>query len=158
VLFIGQAPGKTENVVGKPFEGQAGRLLDRIVHAALGAREPPVTWAMTNLVCCFPGAGEDGKDLQPDPEQIESCSSRLVEFVALCDPLLLVCVGSMARDWTDPLLKFSVKFHRNIPSIDIRHPASFLHAKVPESQLQQGIRRATAAVRTALEEVLARTV
>ena len=51
VLFIGEAPGSSEDLLGKPFIGPAGKLFDRILAESLpqGCR-----FALTNLVGCFP--------------------------------------------------------------------------------------------------------
>lgn len=76
VLFIGEAPGVSEDILNKPFVGPAGKLLDSIVEKAwekageevdTGGSDPQgkfisgwapsqATWCMTNLICCIPRA------------------------------------------------------------------------------------------------------
>jgi uracil-DNA glycosylase len=51
VLFVGEAPGVSEDVLGRPFVGPAGKLLDTIVERALDGQ---YDCAMTNLVACIP--------------------------------------------------------------------------------------------------------
>lgn len=156
ILFIGEAPGESEDCLGQPFVGPAGQLLDRVIRRALGL-EPggkgfPLTYALTNLVCCIP-RDEDGlgKATEPDDDSVKACSVRLVEFVELCNPKLLVCVGKLAKDWLDPGWKHSLKLHRKIPTIDIIHPAAVLRANVA----QQGLltQRAVIALRNGVESV-----
>lgn len=184
ILFIGEAPGESEDCLGQPFVGPAGQLLDRIVRLALpyrshefdssrtcdycgvtsesvlgatqkgGVRCPvrDLRTAYTNLVCCIP-RDEDGlgKATEPDDDSVKACSVRLVEFVELCNPKLLVCVGKLAKDWLDPGWKHSLKLHRKIPTVDIIHPAAVLRANVA----QQGLltQRAVIALRNGVESV-----
>ena len=51
LLLIGESPGASESVIGQPFVGPAGHLLDRILTVAVDGR---VDYALTNLVCCIP--------------------------------------------------------------------------------------------------------
>src|SRR4051812_28157858 len=51
VLFIGEAPGSSEDALGLPFVGPAGDLLDQIKQRAL---PPETSCAFTNLVACYP--------------------------------------------------------------------------------------------------------
>ena len=53
VLFVGEAPGVSEDVLGRPFVGPAGKLLDEIVERALDGQ---YDYAITNLVACIPKA------------------------------------------------------------------------------------------------------
>lgn len=127
VLFVGEAPGESEDALGVPFIGPAGKLLDRIVSEALDAvpvcpvcrshksvidlagewacrRHPghdlvELRTAFTNLVACVPRDEDGGKTAEPPPEAVEACAPRLEEFVALAKPRLIVCVGHLARNW-----------------------------------------------------------
>lgn len=51
LLLVGESPGESENVIGRPFIGPAGKLLDRILKVAVDGR---VDYAITNLVACIP--------------------------------------------------------------------------------------------------------
>ena len=149
VLFIGEAPGQSEDCLGQPFVGPAGQLLDQIVSRAVPAE---MRLAYTNLVCCIP-LDEDGvKVHEPPDETIEACSVRLVEFVEIANPRLIVCVGKLAKDWLDPGWKHSIKLHAKIPLVDIVHPASILRANVAQQGLM--VQRAIVVLRNAVEDVL----
>src|SRR3954471_2435855 len=63
VLFVGEAPGASEDALAQPFCGPAGHLLDQIVERAL---PPIVSYAMTNLVCCFPREAKAQGDNEPE--------------------------------------------------------------------------------------------
>jgi uracil-DNA glycosylase len=139
VLFLGEAPGQSEDIMGRPFVGPAGHLLDEIVTRALAPEGTLLcTVAFSNLVCCIPKYAEDtGKPYsQPRSNDIKSCSSRLREYVALADPKLIVCVGAVSRDALDRKEKSHVVLHRDIPMVDIIHPAAILRGSVAVQNLQ----------------------
>lgn len=150
ILFTGEAPGESENVVGVPFVGPAGKLLDHIVSRSISVG---LTWGMTNIVCCIPRDTEKGSKLaQPEDESVEACKPRLIEIAEICHPRLIVAVGQMARDWLEPGWKKSVKIDRNIPRIDIIHPAAILRANIAQQGLL--IQRAIVKIKTAIEDFL----
>ena len=159
VLFLGEAPGQSEDCLSFPFVGPAGQLLDNpppfsppgIVQRA-GLAELGIRSAFANLVCCIP-LGDDGvKVTEPPDEAIEACSVRLVEFVEIANPRLIVCVGKLAKDWLDPGYKHSIKLHRRIPLVEIVHPAHILRMNYAQQGL--AIQRATVVLRNAVEDVL----
>ncbi len=78
VFFIGEAPGASENVLGKAFVGPAGHLLDRQIEQAGGGAYKQ---GFTNLVGCIP-LGEDGsKTSEPPEESILACAPRVLELL-----------------------------------------------------------------------------
>lgn len=156
VLFIGEAPGESENSLGQPFVGPAGQLLDVIIRRALPVE---TSYALTNLVCCIP-RDEGGKADEPPDEQVQSCRTRLVEMVELCRPKLIVCVGRLAKDWLDPGYKKGIKLlgpdnedgrGRLIPQIDILHPAAILRTNVAQRGL--AIQRAVVQIQNGIEDM-----
>lgn len=148
VVFVGEAPGESEDVLGKPFMGPAGQLLDHIISRSRGSNT--WTYALTNLVCCIPRDRDDGaKAAQPPDAAIEACSPRLTEFIDLCNPWLIVCVGAMARDWLEPGYNWSIPIP-DIPRVDITHPAAILRANVSQQGL--AIQRCVVTIRNAVED------
>jgi len=77
---------------------------------------------------------------------------RLIEFVELANPGLIVCVGELARDWLKPGYRYSIQLHRDIPTIDIVHPAYILRSPIAHQQLL--IQRCEVKLRNAVEELL----
>lgn len=160
VLFIGEAPGKSENVLGQPFVGPAGQLLDRIVKDSIGQinvmqgvrQRPPLRVAFTNLVGCIP-MGDDGDKVgEPEEEQIVSCAGRLRDVVKLTAPRLIVCVGKLPETFLDPGYKHSLPIPREVPRIAIQHPAAILRAPTAGQGLM--IQRAVVRVRHAAEKLV----
>lgn len=141
VLFIGEAPGASEDAIGQPFVGPAGQLLDRIIIAALA---PEVTYALTNLVCCFPRDAKGRGDNEPEDKEIRACEPRLVEFVNIAQPRLIVCVGKLSTRWID---------HRDtVQCIDIVHPAAVL--RMPLIRKDQEVRRQIVTIRQSVNRVM----
>jgi DNA polymerase len=157
VLFIGEAPGASEDVLGAPFMGPAGKLLDRIIAEAVDSifvggcarmkdDEPRI--AFTNLVCCVPRGDDGDKVAEPPKEAIKACQPRLKEFIALARPKLVVCVGGLATKW--------VKSGRDdlglgeVPIIEIVHPAAILRANIAQQGL--AMQRAVVMLATAIED------
>ncbi len=138
VLFIGEAPGFSEDTIGRPFEGPAGALLHGIIEQAtfdmmidagaitdtdVSDGEPP-RFAFSNLCCCLPTDEEGTKAGEPLPHQIMACSDRLRELVAMAMPRLIIAVGSLPEKWLPKLLPdYKGKFaHVMHPSAILRHP------------------------------------
>lgn len=150
VLFVGEAPGESENVLGVPFAGPAGFLLDRIVAQSIGEVHYPITVGFANLVCCIPRESDGNKAAEPDDKEIKACGPRLVEFINLCKPRLIVCVGAMARDWLDPKVRPRVDIPKEIPQVDITHPAAILRANTASQGML--VRRCILTVRNAVDQ------
>lgn len=145
VLFIGEAPGDSEDVIGRPFCGPAGHLLDYIIAKAfngvmLGAGAitdedvsdgEPVRWAITNLVGCVPRDPEKGgKAGEPSVEDIITCAPRLQELIDLARPRMVVAVGTLAKDWLKPGYKNPAKIPDGCMFVEIYHPAYILRQNV----------------------------
>jgi uracil-DNA glycosylase len=125
VVFVGEAPGESENVIGAPFTGPAGHLLDQMIEASF----PRTTrYAITNLVACIPRDDDDKKTEEPPDESILACAPRLIEFVDMCNPKLLIAVGKLAEHWLDTKFMRRVRVKESIPRVAIVHPAAILRA------------------------------
>ena len=93
ILLVGEAPGSSEDVIGRPFVGPAGKLLDKVLTIGLDGQ---VDYAITNLVCCYPKDAKATPNHQPPKEAIQKCSGRLADFICLCQPDVIVTVGSLS--------------------------------------------------------------
>ena len=122
VLFVGDSPGASEDVLGFPFMGPAGKLLDGIILQAWCDLEVEISWAFTNLVACIPS--DDGKNGEPSTESVSSCKERLEEFILLCKPKRIVAVGKLAE-----------KHLKDSLTIAIVHPAAILRADISQQGL-----------------------
>jgi uracil-DNA glycosylase len=164
ILFIGEAPGASEDALVRPFIGPAGKLLDQIIarafpmHVEIGEDGHTerhcyeVAWAFTNLVACIP-LGEDGnKTAEPDEKAIRACQPRLQEMIVIAKPKLVVTVGKLPELWLKPGYKHSIKLPIGVKQVAIVHPAAILRG--PEFQKGLAIQRCEVILRTAVEELL----
>lgn len=144
VVFVGEAPGASEDALGEPFRGPAGKLLDQIIDRALptGTR-----FALTNLVACFPREAKGRGDNQPESEEIKECEPRLIEFVNIARPKLIVCVGRLVTQWID--------HDDTVKCVDIDHPAFIL--RMPLAQKGMATQKAIVVLRCAVEDVMGRS-
>jgi len=89
LMFVGEAPGREEDLRGEPFVGRSGQLLDRLLVEELGIGREHVYIA--NVVKCRP---PDNRD--PRPEEIDACRPFLTEQVDLIAPKVVVTLGNFA--------------------------------------------------------------
>ena len=85
VVFIGEAPGKAEDLEGKPFVGAAGKFLNEMLESIKFKREDVY---ITNVVKYRPPNNRD-----PLPEEKEACSKWLEEEIKIINPKLIVFLG-----------------------------------------------------------------
>lgn len=88
IVFIGEAPGKSEDKTGKPFVGAAGKFLAEMLQSIKLKREDVY---ITNIVKYRPPNNRD-----PKPSEKESCAKWLVEELNLIEPKLIVFLGRHA--------------------------------------------------------------
>ena len=91
LLFIGEAPGRNEDLDGEPFVGAAGKLLDELL-ASIGLDRSQVFIA--NVLKCRPPGNRN-----PQPAEIETCTPFLAEQVRLIDPVVIATLGNFATKY-----------------------------------------------------------
>jgi len=84
-MLIGEAPGRMEDELGRPFVGQAGKILDEALSRAGLAREDVF---ITNVVKCRPPNNRD-----PRPEEVRACSPYLEAQVRVISPRVILTLG-----------------------------------------------------------------
>ncbi|HEX3979608.1 MAG TPA: uracil-DNA glycosylase [Acidimicrobiales bacterium] len=89
LLFVGEAPGRDEDIQGEPFVGRSGRLLDRLVLEEMGVDRS--RFYIANVVKCRP---PDNRD--PRPDEIASCRPFLEAQLELIGPRVVVTLGNFA--------------------------------------------------------------
>ena len=87
VMFIGEAPGRDEDLEGLPFVGRAGQLLDKILNAVEIDRKDIF---ITNMVKCRPPGNRN-----PNADEIDVCLPYLESQIALINPKIIVTLGSV---------------------------------------------------------------
>ena len=124
LMFIGEGPGAEEDRTGRPFVGQAGQLLDRMV-VAMGLDRGQTYIA--NVVKCRPPGNRDPKD-----DEIAACSAFLDQQIEFIRPDVIVALGRFAANrltGTDkPLGALRGKWSRykGVPLVATYHPAYLL--------------------------------
>lgn len=91
LMFIGEAPGKNEDLKGEPFVGAAGKLLDELLES-IGIDRSQVYIA--NMVKCRPPGNRD-----PEALEIETCSPFLARQIELIDPVVIATLGRFSTHW-----------------------------------------------------------
>ena len=89
LMFIGEGPGRDEDLAGEPFVGRSGKLLDKLVHQEIGLDR--ADFYIANVVKCRPPANRD-----PLPAEIESCRPFLEGQLDRIDPTVVVTLGNFA--------------------------------------------------------------
>ena len=154
VLFIGEAPGESEDVTGKPFMGKAGKLLDRIINRSFGPPEKrKYRIAYNNVVACIPREELGGEKEQPDAEYCEICQPRINEFIEICNPRLIIAVGKVAESWLESLSRDRIKYDSTRTSIiSIEHPASII--RMVDAAQPMAVQQCVVRITTAIHEIL----
>ena len=88
LMFVGEAPGKNEDLQGEPFVGAAGKLLDTLL-GEIGMQRAEVYIA--NVLKCRPPGNRD-----PRPDEIGSCKGYLREQIRLIEPEVVMTLGNFA--------------------------------------------------------------
>jgi uracil-DNA glycosylase family 4 len=128
VMFVGEAPGREEDIQGVPFVGRSGQLLDRML-AAIGLDRTSVYIA--NVVPWRPPGNRT-----PTPQETAACRPFIARQIELADPDFLVCMGAPAAaelmNNTQGILKFRGQWRdfdtgtRTIRAMATLHPAYLL--------------------------------
>jgi DNA polymerase len=123
-MLVGEAPGATEDETGRPFVGQAGQLLEKILAAIKFTREDVF---IVNVLKHRPPGNRN-----PRPEEVSACSPYLVRQIELIRPKVLVALGTFAAQ-TLLETKLSIgklrgQIHRyyGVPLVVTYHPAALL--------------------------------
>lgn len=123
-MCVGEAPGANEDETGRPFVGQAGALLTKILAAIDLTREQVF---ITNVLKHRPPANRN-----PQPDEIEACSPYLIRQIQLVKPKVILALGTFAAqtllNTKTPMGKLRGAVHRyyGIPLIVTYHPAALL--------------------------------
>jgi DNA polymerase len=127
LLFVGEGPGREEDLAGEPFVGRSGKLLDRLMLEEIGLTRDRCYIA--NVVKCRPPQNRN-----PAPDEIEACRPYLEEQITLIKPSVVITLGNFATrlllETTDGIrqLRGSVFPYRSGHLVPTYHPAYVLRA------------------------------
>lgn len=88
IMFVGEGPGEQEDILGEPFVGAAGKLLDDMLRIIDLSRENAY---IANIVKCRPPGNRD-----PMEDEQDACIGYLYNQIALIKPRIIVCLGRVA--------------------------------------------------------------
>lgn len=89
LMFIGEGPGRDEDLQGEPFVGRAGQLLTDIITKGMGLKREDVYIA--NVVKCRPPENRN-----PEPDEVASCEPFLKKQIDLVRPEIIIALGKFA--------------------------------------------------------------
>jgi uracil-DNA glycosylase family 4 len=88
-VFVGEGPGREEDLAGRPFVGEAGNLLTDIITKGFRLKREEVY--ICNVVKCRPPNNRD-----PEPDEIEACLPFLKKQISLIRPRVICALGRIA--------------------------------------------------------------
>ncbi len=124
LVFVGEAPGRDEDLKGVPFVGDAGQLLTKIIQAMGFSRNDVY---ICNVLKCRPPNNRN-----PQPVEIEACHPFLLRQLRAISPKVIVAMGTFAAQTLlqtrAPISQLRGRFHdyHGIPLMPTFHPAYLL--------------------------------
>ena len=125
LMFVGEGPGRDEDMQGQPFVGRAGQLLTEIITKGMKLRREDVYIA--NVIKCRP---PDNRN--PEPDEIAACQPYLRRQIELVHPTVLVALGTFAAHTLlgvrTPISRLRGRWHAylGIKLMPTLHPAYLL--------------------------------
>ncbi len=140
VVFVGEAPGRSEDLSGRPFVGRAGKVLNSIFETAGIARDEIY---ITNIVKCRPP-----KNKKPMNEEVKICTENYLEKqIKILKPKLVCTLGATALEYFTGQKKMAAsrgKVTRTKTGLWLfptYHPASALRNKSHKEILESDIKK-----------------
>lgn len=148
LMLVGEAPGRDEDIQGRPFVGRSGQLLDRML-AAIGLDRTKVYIA--NVVPWRPPGNRT-----PSPQETAICRPFIARQIELVDPDILVCLGAPAAQTllgaTEGILRLRGQWstyqtgRRTLRAVATLHPAYLLRQPVQKRLAWRDFRAIAAAL------------
>ncbi|UCF56858.1 MAG: uracil-DNA glycosylase [Deltaproteobacteria bacterium] len=139
LVFVGEGPGREEDLAGIPFVGEAGRLLTRIINA-MGLNREEVY--ICNVVKCRPPNNRD-----PEEDEIETCLPFLREQLNLIRPQVICTLGRVAgqallgKEFKITQEKGRWRSFMDIALMPTYHPAYLLRNPSAKRQVWEDIKK-----------------
>lgn len=139
IMFVGEAPGRDEDIAGRPFVGAAGKLLTQLLQEIVGVPREAVY--IGNILKCRPPNNRD-----PKPEEIENCHEYIGAQIALIRPKVICLLGRHSLETlVSPTMRIS-KVHgtplrwKGMLYMPIYHPAAALYKGALLEELKSDFR------------------
>jgi len=140
LMFVGEGPGRDEDLQGEPFVGRAGQLLTDIITKGIGLKREDVYIA--NVVKCRP---PDNRD--PEPDEVAACEPFLKKQIDLIGPDIIVALGRFAVQTLlqskMPITKLRGNWHsyHGIKLMPTFHPAYLLRNPADKKLVWEDIKK-----------------
>lgn len=150
VLIVGEAPGKNEDLQGKPFVGAAGKFLDELLEEAGLKREEVF---IANVLKCRPPSNRN-----PQADEIEACAPFLREQTQSIDPWIIVTMGNFATQFIlrtgtgIARLRGTVQQAGRFVVLPVFHPAAAIYDRSKRDVLLEDFRQVGALVRARMAQ------
>jgi len=146
LMFVGEGPGRDEDLQGEPFVGRAGQLLTDIITKGIGLRREDVYIA--NVVKCRPPENRN-----PEADEVAACEPFLKKQIDLVRPEIIVALGKFAVQTLlqskAPISKLRGSWHRyhGIKLMPTFHPAYLLRNPADKKLVWQDIKKVISELR-----------
>ena len=140
LMFVGEGPGRDEDLKGEPFVGRAGQLLTDIITKGMSLRREDVYIA--NVVKCRPPQNRN-----PEPDEVASCEPFLKKQIELIRPEIIVALGKFAVQTLlqskVPITRLRGNWHSymNIKLMPTFHPAYLLRNPADKKLVWEDIKK-----------------
>jgi uracil-DNA glycosylase len=140
LMFVGEGPGRDEDLKGEPFVGRAGQLLTDIITKGMGLTREDVYIA--NVVKCRPPENRN-----PEPDEVASCEPFLKKQIELIRPKIIVALGKFAvqalLQSKVPITRLRGNWHTymGIKLMPTFHPAYLLRNPADKKLVWEDIKR-----------------
>jgi DNA polymerase len=153
-MFLGECPGRDEDISGEPFVGAAGQLLTRIIRAIGLSREEVY---LANVIKCRPFIGS--RNRTPTDSEIAACKIWLTAEIEALKPKLIVLLGATAMKSQLGMTRVSNKRGVFYSSPDEKriyfvmyHPAAAMYDKDKQEAIKEDVLRLRAYLRRLREK------
>lgn len=139
VVFVGEGPGRDEDLQGEPFVGRAGQLLTDIITKGMKMLREDVY--ICNVVKCRPPENRN-----PEPDEIDACERFLIRQLEIIRPEIIVALGTFAAQTllkTElPISKLRGRFHdyHGIRLMPTFHPSYLLRNPEAKKEVWEDIK------------------
>lgn len=139
LMFVGEGPGRDEDLKGEPFVGRAGMLLTDIIEKGMRLSRADVY--ICNVVKCRPPENRN-----PEPDEVQTCSPFLRRQIDLVKPEAIVALGKFAAQTllasTTPITKLRGQWfeYQGVPLMPTLHPAYLLRNPSDKKLVWQDIK------------------
>jgi len=140
LLFVGEGPGRDEDLQGEPFVGRAGQLLTDIITRGIGIKREDVY--ICNVVKCRPPENRN-----PEPDEVAACEPFLKKQIDLVRPEIIVALGKFAVQTLlqskVPITKLRGNWYRyhGIKLMPTFHPAYLLRNPADKKLVWEDIKK-----------------